>query len=155
MNTVKRIKVGDVFEINTPKGKAYLQYVYNNPDITELIRVLHGKYYEQPNDLSSIIEGNELYLVHFPLKVAYKRGIVKLIGRFNVPNEFQIPKNMRSLHVDVDGNRIWYIVDYDTWRREPVKELSNEQIKLSPWGTWNDTLLIERISEGWTLDKWI
>ncbi|NYE07484.1 hypothetical protein F4694_004295 [Bacillus niacini] len=26
----------------------------------------------------------------------------------------------------------------------------NEQKQLSPWGTWNDTLLKERLDEGWT-----
>jgi hypothetical protein len=37
-----RIKIGDVFEISTPKGKAYLQYVHKNETIGELLRILEG-----------------------------------------------------------------------------------------------------------------
>ena len=37
-----------------------------------------------------------------------------------------------------------------------VKELTGGgQKELSPWGIWNDTLLIERMMEGWTPEKWI
>ncbi|GGA49178.1 hypothetical protein [Psychrobacillus lasiicapitis] len=49
----------------------------------------------------------------------------------------------------------WHIIDYDTWSRENVERLSKEQKQLSPWGIWNDTLLKQRLAEGWTLDKWI
>lgn len=151
MIKLKRIKIGDVFEINTPKGNAYVQYIYNNTDVGELIRVLQGVYSNQPSDLSTIVNEKELYLVHFPLKPAVKQGIVKQVGNFDLPKNFELPKKMRAEHID--GN--WHIVDYETWQRQTVKLLSDEQKKLSPWEIWNDTLLIERISEGWTLDKWI
>ncbi|MEG6510997.1 hypothetical protein V6C32_03655 [Desulforamulus ruminis] len=152
---MKRIKVGDVFEITTPNGKAYFQYVHNNPEVCELIRILPGVYFQQPRDLLSLINKKELYLIHFPLKAAYKEEIVNLIGSFDLPDGFQLPKNMRSDHIDGNGNRIWHIIDYDTWQRESIKILSDEQKKLSPWEIWNDTLLIERISEEWTLEKWV
>jgi hypothetical protein len=151
-----RLKIGDVFEIVTPIGKAYIQYVLNNETIGELIRVIPGVYDNQPINLAEIVDKKEEYFVHFPIKAANKQKIIELIGNFELPYELDIPKQFRTLKKDRDGNLIgWQIVDYDTWQRETVNKLSDQQQKLSPWGTWNDTLLIERISQGWSLDKWV
>ena len=150
-----RLKIGDIFEIITPKGKAYIQYVFNDETIGALIRVLPGVYDKQPHNLVELVNKKEMYFVHFPVKAANKLKIIEFIGNFELPNDLVIPKNFRTLEKDRKGNIIrWQIVDYDTWQRETVNELSEEQKKLSPWGTWNDTLLIERISQGWTLDNW-
>lgn len=152
---MRRIKVGDIFEINTTKGRGYLQYVYGHPTIGELIRILPGLYEAAHPDFISLAASKELYFVHFPLKAAYRRSIVKLIDNFELPPDLVLPKKMRTKHV-VRGDFVaWHIVDYDTWKIEAVKELSPEQIKLSPWGSWNDTLLIERMASEWTLDKWV
>lgn len=151
-----RLKGGDVFEIVTPKGKAYIQYVFNNDTIGELIRVLPGVYENQPHNLAEIVDKKEEYFVHFPVKAANKQKIIELIGNFELPHDLEIPKKFRTLKKDRDGNQIgWQIVDYDTWQRETVNKLSEQQQELSPWGTWNDTLLVERITQGWTLDKWV
>lgn len=151
-----RLKVGDVFQILTPKGKAYIQYVFNNETIGELIRVFPGLYDNQPINLEEIVTRNEEYFVHFPVKAANKQKLIDKMGNYGLPKGFDIPKLFRTIIKDNDGNLIgWHIIDYDTWQRETVKELTGEQKKLSPWGTWNDTLLVERISQGWTLDKWV
>lgn len=153
---MKKIQVGDVFEITTTKGKGYFQYIYHNKTIGELIRVLPGLYLKQPQDMIPVVAAKELYFVHFPLKASYKQGIVRLIGNFNMPEGLKLPKKMRDNFVDRNGNIIcWHIVDYSTWKNESVKVLTEEQKGLSPWGIWNDTLLIERLVEGWTPDKWI
>jgi hypothetical protein len=153
---MRKIQIGDVFEVFTSGGRGYFQYVYNNRTIGELIRILPGLYLEQPQDLLSIVMKKELYFIHFPLKAAYKQRLVRLIGNFSLPIELQLPKKMRDKYSDKNGKLIcWHIVDYNTWKNESVKVLTEEQKKLSPWGTWNDTLLIQRLVEGWTLDKWI
>lgn len=153
---MKRIKIGDVFEIDVTNGKAYLQYVYNNELIGELIRVLPGKFESQIDDLTQLVNGETEYFIHFPVKGAYKQKIIKLVGNYSLPNSLRIPNYFRDDKRDRDGNLIgWQIVNYETWERETVDLLTEEQKKLSPWGTWNDTFLIDRISESWTLDKWI
>lgn len=152
---MERLKFGDILEITTPKGKAYLQYVLNDETIGGLIRVLPGVYDKQPHSLAELVSKKEEYFVHFPVKAANKQKIIALVGNYELPEELDIPKQFRTIKKDKDGKVIgWQIVDYDTWQRETVNELSEEQKKLSPWGTWNDTLLVERISKGWTLDKW-
>jgi len=112
-----KIKLGDVFEINTPKGS------------------------------------KEQYSVFFPLSAANHRGIVKKVGYYPV-NEFVKPKYMRTKH-NVRGEFLgWHIVDTDTWHMQLVKTLTSEQKMFSPWGCWNDTLLIENLVNGWSLEKW-
>lgn len=61
---------------------------------------------------------------------------------------------MRTERFTENGHEGWYIVDTATWKRTKVKELTPEQQSLSPWGIWNDTLLVERIEKGWSLDNW-
>jgi len=153
---MSKIQIGDLFSIQTLKGLAYFQYVQSSKKtMGEIIRILHGLFVEQPNDFQKIINAKELFFVHFPLKFALKKGIVSFIGNFNLPNDLQIPKFMRDKNVDRNKNLIdWDIVNVDTWMIEKVKSLSEEQKQLSPWGIWNDTLLIERLREGWTLEKW-
>lgn len=153
---MKKIQMGDVFEITTPKGKGYFQYVFNNKTMSELIRILPGLYLEQPENMVQVVARKEIYFVHFPLKAAYRKGIVKLVGKYDLPEEMEFPKKMRTDYVDKFGSRIcWHVIDYNTWKRESVKEVTEEQKKLSPWGIWNDTFLIERLAEGWTPEKWM
>lgn len=71
-----------------------------------------------------------------------------------MPDHFVLPSKFRTEY-KIKGEFIcWHIVDYATWNREQVKELNEEQMAFSPWGTWNDALLVERISEGWSLSNW-
>lgn len=149
-----RIKPGDIFEIKTPKGKVYLHYVYKDKVIGELIRVLPGLYSERPFNFKDVASKKEMYLVSFALSFAYKRNIVELVGHYSLP-DFQKPKYMRTEHA-VQGEFLgWHIVNTETWERKLIKELTEEQKRLSPWGVWNDTLLIERLTQGWTLDSWV
>jgi hypothetical protein len=152
---MRKIKIGDVFSITTPKGKAYFQYVYDNKEICELIRVLPGIYTEAPFDLLRFVAEKEMYMVHFPLKAALKKGIIDFVGDFGLPKNFELPQIMRIDYSDAEGNQGWHIVNYNTWQRVYVKTLSREQLKLSPWEIWNDTMLIERLSDNWNLEQWV
>jgi len=71
-----RIKVGDIFEIHTPKGKAYLHYIYKDKTTGDLIRVLPGLYSERPASFDKLASSKERYVVIFPLLAASKQKIV-------------------------------------------------------------------------------
>lgn len=151
----KRIKIGDVFVINTKKGNAYLQFVYDNKNICELVRILPGLYQQQP-DISKLVLLKEKYCIHFPIKGAAKKGIVINVGNYPIPINFEIPNNMRTDFSDSTGKLIsWHIIDYNTWNRKSVIKLNENQIRLSPFEIWNDTLLVERLEDEWDLEKWI
>lgn len=151
----KRIQLGDIFEIETPQGKAYLQYVLKNDSIGELIRVLPGIYSEMPDDFESLASMKEKFLVFFPLKAAFTKKIIKRVALSVDTFDFEKPKHMRSIH-NIGGEFLgWHIIDTETWQRQLVKVLTPEQKQLSPWGVWNDTLLVERITSEWTPEQWV
>jgi hypothetical protein len=147
-----RLKIGDVFEIETSNGIAFFQYVHKNDDLGSLIRILPGLYKVYKKDLlNELVEQKELFLIHFPLGGALKQKIVTKIGNYPIPHNFVLPQKFRESFVKFS---CWHIIDYETWNREKVEKLTDEQKQLSPWGIWNDTLLKDRIAEGWTLDNW-
>lgn len=150
------LKNGDVFEIETLNGFAFFQYVHKDEVIGSLIRILPNLYVNSNKDiLEELVTHKELYFIHFPLVSALKQRIVTKMGNYSMPQDFLLPQKFRSKHL-INGEFIsWHIVDYKTWKRENIEKLTNEQMELSPWGTWNDTLLKDRLAEGWTLDNWI
>ena len=71
---MKKIKLGDIFKIDTLKGKAYLHYVYKEARIGRtLLRVIQGLYIDRPDNLEEIANQKERYLLFFSLKTACKK----------------------------------------------------------------------------------
>ena len=46
-----QIKEGDIFELKIPNGFVYLHFLFQDPNFSELIRVLLGIYTESPNKI--------------------------------------------------------------------------------------------------------
>lgn len=149
-----RVNPGDIFEITTPIGNAYLHFIYHDKLNGALLRVLTGLYAELPADINKIAAEKERYLIFFPVSVALHRKIVRKVGFYPLEG-FQKPKYMRTKH-NIGGEFLgWHIVDTDSLYRTLVKDLTDEQKALSLWGIWNDTLLIEKLVEGWSLEEWV
>jgi len=149
-----KIELGDVFEINTNKGKAYFQCVKIDRSKWDIIKVFNQLYDERPSSIENVVKVPDSYLVGFALIAAYKRKLVEKVGNIALPKNFQLPKYMRNEHIIGREFLGWHIIDTNTWKRQLVKELSLEQKQLSPWGIWNDTLLKERLESGWNLENW-
>lgn len=148
-----RIKLGDIFEIKTAKGYAYLHFVFKDKETGDLVRVLSGLHKERPTKFDDLVGQQEQFMVFFPLSVANRKKIVECVGNHPV-NGFDKPKFMRTEHY-VRGELLgWHIVNTSTWDRQLIEKLTPEQKKLSPWGVWNDTLLIENLEANWNLELW-
>ena len=79
----KRPQIGDLIEIETPRGYAYAQYIYKHrepPRMGSLIRVLPGFFRERPDDFSALVETEERFSVFFPLGAALNRGIFRIVA---------------------------------------------------------------------------
>jgi hypothetical protein len=148
-----KIQIGDIFEIGTSKGKAYLHYIYRDESIGELVRVLQGLYTKRLDDLERLAASKERYMIFFPLTVAFKKKIVNYAGHYDLKG-FTKPEFMRDEHLVKGASLGWYIVNTSTWHRQLVEKLTSDQKLLSPWGIWNDTLLIERLEQDWSLEQW-
>lgn len=148
-----RIKLGDIFEIETAKGKAYLHYICKDKELGELVRVLEGLYNERPASFDELAGTPEAFMVFFPLSAANRRKIVEKVGNFS-SDKYSKPKLMRTEHYVGREFQGWHIIDTNTWERKLIKKLSSNEKKLSPWGCWNDTLLIKNLEKGWNLEEW-
>jgi hypothetical protein len=147
------IEIGDVFSISTRKGFGFLQYIGNSDSKYELVRVLEP-IKEVKEILESEIETTERFIIGFPVKVALKRKIINKIGRFDLPKAFIIPLRSRSKHIIRGEFKGWHIIENQTLHRELKQVLSEEDIKLSPSGIFNDTLIIEYLEKDWRLQNW-
>ena len=151
---MKKIELGDIFEISTPKGKVYLHYIYNRQTTGELVRVLPNFYLKTPKNFVDIASVKEKYMIFFPLLAAYNKKIVDKVGFMSSEN-YTMPEFMRSEH-SIRGEKLgWHLVNTETLQRTLVKTLNLEQINYSEWAVWNDTLLIKKLTEDWSLDDWV
>lgn len=144
-----KARLGDIIEIKTPKGLAYAQYMHKNAEYGHLIRVLPGLFGSRPETFDKLANMKELYFIFFPLDAAVSRGIVTIISNEKIPQWTQKFPLMRRAGGRASGGKVlnWWIWDGEReWR---VDKLDDEQKKLSIAAIWNDTLLIQRICEGW------
>lgn len=147
-----KVELGDIFEINTNKGNAYFQCVKIDKLKWDIIKVFNQLFDERPS-LNIIVDIHDSYFVGFALGAAFKRKLVEKIGNVPLEPDSKLPEYMRSNHA-VRGQHLgWHIIDTATWKRQLVEKPSEEQMRLSPWGIWNDTLLKEKLESGWNLSK--
>lgn len=148
----KKLELGDVFELKTNKGNAYMQCVEipNHNNNTELIKVFYQLHNEEPKEINSIVN-NDYFYTRFPVRISAFRKIITKIGNINLPENFKSPEYYRTTNPFGTG---WQIVNEKTFFRTNVHELSAEQLELSPWGGMNDTLIKELLENGWRLEKW-
>ena len=146
----RRPHAGDVFRIDTgtPRGAGYLQYTHDHEEYGELIRVLPGVHAEEPADLAGLVAGPTAFHVFFPLGFAARKGIVEFVGSFEVPEHARPFPMLRQGMPRKPPVRTWFLWDGKDHRQ--VNELTEEQKDWSQEELINDTMLIERLLQGWT-----
>jgi hypothetical protein len=147
-----KLNEGDIFRIKTNKGYAFLQY-FETSETIEYVRVLAPI---KEDDIISQEEINqkERWIIGFPLKAAARKKIIERIDNFKIPKNFSPPQFARTIH-NIRGEHLgWFIVDRYSWQRNLKPKLDEADLGLSPWGIWNDTLLIEKLEENWSLSNW-
>jgi len=155
--TKKRPKIGDVIEIAVPSGLAYAQCINKHtvpPHWGHLLRVFPTIHESQPSDFSEIINGPELFTTFFSLGTAVSRGLMTIVARLTVPEQFREFPIFRASHRTPEGYKGgWWL--WDGEKQWYVGELTPEQRKYPIKGIWNNILLVKRIEEGWTsIDKY-
>jgi hypothetical protein len=147
----KRVRFGDIIEIQTRKGLSYVQYTHRNELFGYLVHVLPGFFKSRPPDFNRIAGQETQFVAFIPLQAALNRHIFHVVGNVKIP-ESKIPFPMFRA-AGGSGDRItgkistWWLWDGEkSWIIGPIKP---EQRKLPIKEVWNDTLLIDRIEAGW------
>jgi hypothetical protein len=152
---MKKYKFGDIFYIKNKKTTVVIQFVEDHKTFGSLVRVLskHKGKIKQISDIQLDLE-KELFVLFFPLAAAIQRKIAVFLTN-DSKFKFTIPRYMRSEHYTKnDGFTGWEIHDLQESKMHVVKSLDKETIKFSPWGIWNDTLLLEVAESEWSLGTW-
>ena len=145
----KSLKIGDIFEIQTPNGFAYLQYTQKDPALGHLIRVLAGNIKQRQKSFKEIASTKELFFVFFPLSAAERRKIVTWVANEEIPAwAKERPMMKKRGGITRDGKVLNWIIT-DGTDEQIVKQLTEEQKEYSPEEIWNDTMLVQRICKGW------
>lgn len=143
----KKLNTGDLLAIETKKGIGYLYLVKlpNDKNDTELVKVFYQLFEHEPKDLNDIINRNFYYL-QLPIHEALRQNLVKVVGNLPLSSPNLLPRYFRVENVFGEG---WAIVDSETWKREVVTELTEEQKQLSPWDIISFPDLVERLENNW------
>lgn len=148
-----RQRIGDLVEIKTAKGFSYALYTHRHSEYGVLLRVFTKQYDERPKDLSTVIDDRVQVSCFFPLGAAVRRKIVACVGNVVVPGELIPFPIFRDAMVDFRTGKVAYWKLWDGEKSWQVESLTPEQRHLPIKGIWNDTLLIERIEEGYRAES--
>ncbi len=143
-----RPKLGDLIEIQTPKGLGYAQYINRRKRYGALIQGFSGLLDERPTEPKDAI-GDVQFVCFFPLQTAVNQEIVAIVSNAPVSEEASVFPTFRAGTVAPASGKVvaWWFWDGEReWR---VGSLTPEQRFMPIRGIWNDTLLIERMLSGW------
>lgn len=157
MTTRKRPRIGDVIEIPTPKGLAYAHYTHMHdepPKYGALLRILPGIHQSRPHDFQAMANERPVFSTFFPIGAACHRGIFTVVASEPVPphtREFPVFRQ-KPWYRDAEGTMHTgkYFFLWDGKREWRADSLSDQQLReFPPLAIPNDTLLVERIVNGW------
>jgi len=155
-------RIGDIFEVQTPAGLAYVQFTHEIGSMGQLIRVLPGLYRSRPENFGALARQKEMYFTFYPLRYAIHDKQVENVSHQDVP-EWAKPYPMMRLHwgSEAGGRKVsWKIADASVrWTLEAhqripvVTELTPEQKQFSVHSIWTYAGLVKRLAQGWTPER--
>lgn len=150
VDSMKRIKIGDVVEVPTKRGLAYFQYTLKVPQYGALIRIFPGFYETRPMNLEELSKQKEQFVTFFPLQAAINRKIFAVVGNTEIPEFARDLPLFRTAGLSDRSGKVtaWWL--WDGKKEWKIGQLTEQQRSLPILEVWNDTLLIERIEEEWT-----
>lgn len=148
----RKTRVGDVLEIATPNGLAYVQYVGKHSEYGDVVHIVSKCHQQRPANLSPIINAPG-YLAFYPARLAVNSGLANIVETHDLPSGVELPMQLRRAGARLPDRTIaTWIVEHNG--QETVhRELSDDQKGLPIAAIWNHELLIQRIVEGWTPQK--
>lgn len=151
----KNAEIGSVYAIKTKIGYGLFQVVQKSEEGIDVVRVLKSVIENIENFSPELLQETERYFIKFTVRAALNKKLIVYIGNYNVPSTVKAPKKYRMLDFVPHRNiRNWYIVDAKTNEMKLVSSINKKFLSLSCDAVWNDTLLIECIQDGWTLEEW-
>lgn len=147
----KRARFGDVVEVRTPRGLAYVQYTSKHPRYSDTIRVLPGLFEKRPtpNELATLAT-QEGYFIFYLVSLAVSHGLVEIIGHYPIPAGLDVPSKLLRVGFIARGGKVMTWVLLEGSKETLIKrELTPEEKRLSRAQMWNHEYLVQRLADQW------
>ncbi|HLJ26019.1 MAG TPA: ribonuclease E inhibitor RraB [Candidatus Angelobacter sp.] len=158
----KKARIGDIVEISTPTGLAYVQYTHDGGSSGELVRVFPGLYVNRPADFAALARQKELYFVFYIMNYALRVGLAEIISNQPVPEWAKPYPTMRHAVALDDFGRVvcWRIISAanpltveELIRAPRFTELTLEQTRLSIYEIWPHAAMVKNLARGWIPER--
>ena len=159
----RKLKIGDLFEVQTSKGLGYVQFCHRDAsgpaDHGPLIRAIEGLHRQRPAELEDVARRPLLFWTFYPLGAALYHKLVSYVGNFVIPEEAATFPVLRS---DTGSDRSglvhqWLILgrSLDLRKRilREVQILTEEEQRLSHSSIITHPLLVEYLEEQYRPEK--
>jgi hypothetical protein len=142
----KRARLGDILEVSTPRGLAYVHYTARDPEYGDAIRVLPGFFTTRPSDFTALASSPDAYFTFYPAAGAV---LVEVVAHQPVPPGQGLPTVYRRAGARSREGRVlaWLICEGS--KETLVRELSEEQRYLPIASIWNHEALVHSLTENW------
>lgn len=116
-----KLHPGDIVEIQTPGGLAYVQVTHNHASYPEVVRALPGLHQERPDDLETLARSASLFTSMLPLGGAIEKELIRgaRIGSATIPEQHRAFPTFRMPIRDKRGGiAYWWLWDGEGLRYE-------------------------------------
>lgn len=116
-----KLHPGDIVEIQTPGGLAYVQVTHNHASYPEVVRALPGLHESRPADLGALAQSPSLFTAMLPLGGAIEKKRVKgsMIGSAAIPDRYKtFPTFRMPIRDKRGGTTYWWLWDGESLRYE-------------------------------------
>jgi hypothetical protein len=146
----QRARFGDIVEVRTPRGLAYLQYTSKHPKYSDTVRVLPGLFEQRPvpPELAALAT-QEGYFTFYLVSLAVRHGLVEIVGNYPIPEGLEAPRALRRSGFTTPEGKVLTWVVWDGTKEVLKKELSASEKRFSLAEMWNHEFLVTRLSEQW------
>jgi len=149
----KRVRLGDLLEVVTPRGLAYVQYAGKHPEYGYAIRVLPGFFQTRPQDWTTLAS-QQGYFTFYPVSAAVSQGLIAIAAHHPIPLGRELPSTFRRRGAIAPDGRVMTWLIFGNGGPETLRTtLSPEEKRLSIASIWNHAFLVDRLIEEWRPDK--
>lgn len=146
----KQARPGDVLEVSTPRGLAYVHYTYfTYKPYREAIRVLPGFFGTRPADFTALVNSPEAFFSFYPARAAVSQGLVEIAAHHPVPPEKAFPAVYRRAGARSREGRVLAWLICEGTNETLVRELSDEQRYLPIFSIWMHDSLVSALVKQW------
>jgi hypothetical protein len=146
----KRARIGDVLEVSTPRGLAYLHYTYFTYEpYFEAIRVLPGFFATRPADFTALVTDPRAFFAFYPVRPAVSQGLVEVVAHHPVPPDQAFPAVYRRAGARSREGRVLAWLIFEGTKQTLVRELSEEQRYLPIDRIWMHDSMVSALTREW------